>query len=80
MIFLQGWSTFKKVRAIQLRSMKQKLSSSENHPSSTQNPSILLFCQILFTMEKLFDDLESLNPQLQENAKRELAECFGSSE
>lgn len=31
-------------------------------------------------MEKLFNDLESLNPQEQENAKREFAEYFASSE
>lgn len=31
-------------------------------------------------MEKLFNDLESLNAHEQENAKRELAECFASSE
>lgn len=31
-------------------------------------------------MEKIFNDLESLNAQDQENAKRELAECFASSE
>lgn len=33
-----------------------------------------------FEMEKLFNDLESLNGQEQENAKRELAELFSSSE
>lgn len=31
-------------------------------------------------MEKLFNDLESHNLSLQENAKRELTECFASSE
>lgn len=31
-------------------------------------------------MEKLFEDLESLNPQQQENAKREIADYFNASE
>jgi hypothetical protein len=31
-------------------------------------------------MEKIFTDLESLNAQEHENAKRELAECFASCE
>lgn len=31
-------------------------------------------------VEKLFHDLESLNSTVQENAKRDLAEMFASSE
>lgn len=58
-----------------------------NFPSSflnLQNPiSYFSFYHILVTMEsmvKLFHDLESPIVQEQDNAKRELAECFASSE
>lgn len=38
-----------------------------------------VFSFLSHLMEKLFNDLESLIPQEQETAKRELAECFATS-
>lgn len=39
-----------------------------------------LVLKLLMQMDKVFNDLESLVPQEQEYAKRDLADCFASGE